>query len=128
MASVRTRGTNPELLVRKKLFKEGFRFRVNVKTLSGSPDIVLKKFRTVIFVHGCFWHGHKRCKKTIEPKTNQEFWVNKIHKNQERDRKVRMELTSNGWKVATIWECDILSQIRFDKRMEKVIETILTPT
>ena len=93
--------------MRKFLFSRGFRYRLNVKKLPGSPDIVLQKYRTVIFINGCFWHGHQNCKYFVLPKTNTPFWENKILKNQERDLKRRIELRDLGWHTVTLWECQL---------------------
>ena len=107
MQSIKSKDTKPELLVRKFLFSRGFRYRLNVKTLPGSPDIVLKKYRTAIFINGCFWHGHKGCKYFVLPKTNTQFWQNKIQKNQERDLDRRIKLRDLGWHTITLWECQL---------------------
>lgn len=107
MQSIRSKNTKPVLLVRKFLFSRGFRYRLNVKKLPGSPDIVLPKYRTVIFINGCFWHGHQNCKYFVVPKTNTPFWENKILKNQERDLKRRIELRDLGWHTVTLWECQL---------------------
>lgn len=105
MSRIRSRDTKPEILVRKFLFSKGFRFRVNDKRLPGKPDIVLPKYKTVIFVHGCFWHGHKGCKYFVIPKTRTKWWVDKIEGNKERDRRKKRLLKKLGWKVIEVWEC-----------------------
>lgn len=125
MASIRTKNTRPELLVRSALFSKGFRFRVNVKSLPGAPDIVLKQFKTVIFVHGCFWHGHRSCKRSITSSTNKEFWEGKIQENRARDNRVELLLTLNEWKVEVIWECELSSRKKIENRMKSVIDKIL---
>lgn len=107
MSRIRNKGTKPEVTLRKALFARGFRYRVNVKTLPGEPDIVLPRYKTVIFVHGCFWHGHPGCKYAYTPKSNTEFWINKISGNKERDAIVKRELEESGWKVIIVWECEI---------------------
>ena len=107
MQSIRSMNTKPELLVRRFLFSRGFRFRLNVKKLPGSPDIVLKKYRTAIFINGCFWHGHEECKYFVLPKTNTAFWQEKISRNRERDLKRRIELRNMGWHTITLWECQL---------------------
>lgn len=107
MSNIRNKNTKPEILVRKFLFANGFRFRVNVKTLPGTPDIVLKKYRTVIFVNGCFWHGHDDCKYFRLPKSNTEFWKTKIIANKERDLRDWGELKEMGWYVIQLWECQL---------------------
>ncbi len=112
MSQIRDKNTKPELLVRKYLFSNGFRYRVNVKDLPGKPDIVLPKYRTVIFIHGCFWHGHEGCKYFVIPKTRTEWWTEKIQKNTERDQKVHTKLKALGWNIMTIWECQLKPQVR----------------
>ena len=107
MAAIHSAATNPELRLRHALWHLGFRYRVNVKRLPGSPDIVLAKYKTVIFVHGCFWHGHKGCKNYTIPKTNTEFWTAKIARNQERDQETWRQLEAKGWTVIVVWECEL---------------------
>src|SRR5688572_30101895 len=97
MSRIRGKDTKPEILVRKFLFSNGFRFRIHDKGLSGKPDIVLRKYRTVIFVHGCFWHGHNECSYFVIPKSNTQFWVKKIRGNQENDLKKVDKLVRDGW-------------------------------
>lgn len=106
MASVRGKDTTPELQIRKSLHQRGFRYRLHPKNLPGHPDLVLPKYRAVIFVHGCFWHRHG-CHLSTTPKTRQEFWKEKFAANVERDRRVVEELRSAGWRVLTIWECSL---------------------
>ncbi len=107
MAAIHSASTKPELCLRQALWHHGFRYCVNDKRLPGRPDIVLPKFRTVIFVHGCFWHGHKDCKDYTIPKTNPEFWKAKIARNQERDQEVWRKLEAKGWVVVIVWECQL---------------------
>lgn len=107
MAAVHSASTKPELMLRHALWRLGFRYRMNDKFLPGSPDIVLPKYRTVIFVHGCFWHGHKDCKNASIPKTNTEFWAAKILRNQQRDQEVWRQLEAKGWSVIIVWECQM---------------------
>lgn len=102
MSAIKGKDTKPELLVRKFLFSRGFRYRMNHPRLPGHPDLVLRKYRTVIFVNGCFWHGHEGCKYYVLPKTNVEFWKNKIERNRSRDIEERLQLTSMGWHCLTI--------------------------
>ena len=97
MASIHSRDTKPEMAVRRYLHAHGFRYRVNVKRLLGSPDIVLRKYRTAIFIHGCFWHGHEGCRYFVLPKSNTDFWTAKIARNQERDQERRQQLKQMGW-------------------------------
>lgn len=120
MASVSGKETKPEIAVRSFLFRQGFRFRKNVKTLPGKPDIVLAKYKTVIFIHGCFWHGHT-CKKAARPTSNTEFWNAKIQGNMERDKRVKSELKKSGWKVLTVWDCELKNKERFGDTMKKLV-------
>ena len=110
MSQIKGKNTKPELIVRKFLFSNGFRYRVHVKTLPGKPDIVLHKYKTVIFVHGCFWHGHKNCKYYVVPKTRTDWWLNKINRNIANDLKAAKALRKSGWKVIYLWECKLKSQ------------------
>jgi DNA mismatch endonuclease (patch repair protein) len=123
MASIKGKNTRPELSVRKALFKAGLRYRINNKALIGSPDIVLAKYRTLIFVHGCFWHGHN-CKKGNLPNSNTLFWSTKISKNKVRDRQIVEKLEHLGWNVIEIWECQVSSNEKKAKTMGEVIVTI----
>ena len=107
MAAIHSADTKPELALRHALWRRGFRYRVNVKGMPGSPDIVLAKYRTVIFVHGCFWHGHRGCRNYTVPKSNTEFWVAKVARNQERDQEVWRQLEAKGWSVIIVWECEL---------------------
>ena len=107
MSHIRSRDTSPELLVRKALFAEGFRFRVNVRSLPGTPDIVLKKYNTVIFVNGCFWHGHRGCRLYSEPGSNSAYWHEKVERNRRRDVAAAFRLEARGWNVITVWECQL---------------------
>ena len=116
MSCIRSKNTKPEETVRKYLFSQGFRYRKNDKRLPGTPDIVLPKYKTVIFVNGCFWHGHEDCRYFVVPKTNTEFWINKINNNRIRDQKKISELEAMGWKVITVWECE-LKRDKFDKTL-----------
>ena len=107
MSRVRSRDTKPEVKIRSLLHRLGFRFRLCDKSLPGKPDIVLKKYKTVIFVNGCFWHHHENCPKSKLPETNKEFWEKKIRSNVERDGKNKQELAEQGWRVLVIWECEV---------------------
>ena len=106
MSMIKSSGTKPEEAVRKYLFSKGLRYRKNVKTLPGKPDIVLPKYKTIVFVNGCFWHGHKGCKYFVMPKTNVEFWTEKITKNIARDEITYKKLQNMGWNVIVVWECE----------------------
>lgn len=119
MASIHSEDTRPEQAVRRELWHRGYRFRKCVRTLPGTPDIVLPKYRTCIFVNGCFWHGHKGCSKFVMPKTRTEFWVNKIARNQERDLVNIQRLESIGWSTITVWECE-LGKSGIENTMEKI--------
>lgn len=127
MASISGTETKDEISVRSSLFKHGFRFRKNVKTLSGKPDIVLPKYATLIFVHGCFWHGHN-CNRALKPTSNVEFWQTKIQNNIDRDTRVRNELKKDGWKIITIWGCELRNKAVFDMTMKKVVAKIKSTT
>ena len=107
MSKIRSKDTKPELVLRKALFARGFRYRANDIKLPGKPDIVLPKYKTVIFLHGCFWHRHEGCKYAYTPKTNTEFWIDKITSNSERDKINLQRLTDLGWNVIIVWECEI---------------------
>lgn len=124
MSRNRASNTRPELVLRGKLWRKGFRYRLNDKRLPGRPDIVLPKYRTAIFVHGCFWHGHKGCKNYTVPKTNTEFWVAKVARNQERDQEVWRKLEAKGWSVIIVWECQ-LKKGRIDETVERVVAEIV---
>lgn len=110
MSRIRSKDTKPEIIVRKFLHKNGFRFRIHAKTLPGKPDIVLKKYKTVIFVHGCFWHAHENCKDFKLPKSNQEYWLQKILKNLMKDKEFVENIKLIGWEVIIAWECEILKK------------------
>lgn len=112
MSRIKGKRTKPEDLVAKYLFAQGYRYRRNVKSLPGTPDIVLKKYRTVIFINGCFWHMHEGCKYFVWPENNAEFWKEKLLANKRRDEEKIKQLTSNGWKVLVIWECQLKSAVR----------------
>lgn len=107
MSQVKGKDTKPEILVRSYLFSRGLRFRKNDKRYPGSPDIVLPKYNTIVFVHGCFWHHHKGCKYATMPKSNVDFWEKKLYRNKERDERNRKELEAMGWNVITVWECEL---------------------
>ena len=133
MAAIHGKDTKPEMVVRKWLWGHGFRYRLNHPRLPGKPDIVMRKYRTCIFVNGCFWHGHGVAMPPVEslklivessecckvPKTNREFWVAKIRRNQERDARVQHELATMGWHSITIWECELKPKVR-----EKTLESL----
>lgn len=107
MSGIRGKNTRPEILVRKFLHGQGFRFRLHNRKLPGSPDLVLPKYRSVVFVHGCFWHRHRGCHLAATPRTNTDFWITKLEKNVERDARNRGLLEAAGWTVFVVWECEI---------------------
>ena len=119
MSQIRSKNTKPELVVRKYLFAKGFRYRLHSKDLPGKPDIVLPKYRTVIFVHGCFWHGHDGCKYFVVPKTRTEWWLNKINGNIANDNKAVNSLKKEGWKIIILWTCN-LKKINSLQTLEKL--------
>ena len=122
MSRIRSTNTAIEIMVRKYLFGKGFRYRKNVATLPGKPDIVLPKYKTVIFIHGCFWHRHEGCKYATTPSSNSEYWQTKFSRNIENDKKHVQELNNLGWKVITIWECEIKKS--FDETMDRVADEL----
>lgn len=125
MSRIKGKNTKPEMLVRKFLHANGFRFRLHTKEMPGKPDIVLPKYKTVIFVHGCFWHGHKHCRYFVVPKTRTAWWLNKIIKNIENDERAAAELLKDGWKVIIIWECELKND-NIDKILAKLPGKIVT--
>ena len=123
MSRIQSKNTKPEEIVRKYLFSQGFRYRKNYPRLPGKPDIVLPKYKTVIFVNGCFWHGHEGCKYFVWPKSNAEFWKEKIDKNTARDRTNHQLLKAQGWKIIDVWECQLKKDSR-EATLEKLIKEI----
>ncbi|MDR6919587.1 very short patch repair endonuclease [Chryseobacterium sp. 2987] len=123
MAKIRSTNTKPEMLVRKFLFSKGLRYRINYKKLPGKPDIVFSKYKTAIFINGCFWHGHENCKISHIPKTNSTFWKNKIEKNKIRDYNNIQDNLLLGWSIIIIWECEIKPQ-NLEKLYDKVKEVL----
>lgn len=119
MSKIRGKNTKPEMILRSQLFMQGFRFRIHQKNLPGKPDIVLPKYKTVIFVHGCFWHYHKECNEGRIPPTNTSFWSLKLTKNVQRDEEHKLRLEKLGWQVLTVWECDI------ERRLQDVTNKII---
>lgn len=124
MRKISAKETKPEIRLRKYLFSNGFRFRKNVKKLPGCPDIVLAKYQTVIFVNGCFWHGHRDCTLAKLPASNVEFWASKIAANKQRDKSNIEKLKAAGWNVVTVWQCEINSISKSLKRLPKLLMTI----
>ena len=139
MAAIHGKDTKPEMVVRKWLWNHGYRYRLNHPRLPGKPDVVLRKYRTCIFVNGCFWHGHNVQLQTAQidngqliidnsecckiPKTNREFWVNKIRRNKERDREVLRKLAGMGWHTITVWECELKPAVR-EKTLQSLTYTL----
>ena len=123
MAAVRNKDTRPELIVRRWLWRCGFRYRLNDPRLPGHPDLVLKKYRTCIFVNGCFWHGHEECKYYKLPQTNTDFWRKKITRNRERDRAEQQQLARMGWHCITVWECQLKNAQR-EKTLQSLAFTL----
>lgn len=119
MSQIKGKNTKPEMIVRKFLFSKGFRFRLHDKKLPGRPDLVLPKYKTVIFINGCFWHGHKGCRYFVVPKTRTQWWLDKICRNQANETKNFSFLKKSGWKVIRIWECDL------KKKPDKILASLL---
>ena len=113
MSRIKGRDTKPEMLVRRYLHSRGYRYRVNVRRLPGTPDIVLRKYKTAIFINGCFWHGHEGCKYFVLPKSNSQFWQRKIDRNKKRDIEKRIQLRRLGWHTIIIWECQLKPKNRY---------------
>lgn len=122
MSRVRARDTEPELVVRRLLHGLGFRFRLHDSRLAGRPDIVLPRRRVVVFVHGCFWHGHDCKKGTTLPKTRREFWTPKLRRNQERDQEIQFRLSQAGWRIVVVWECHLGDRESLARRLKREIE------
>ena len=124
MSHIRSKDTKPEELVRKYLFSKGFRYRKNDKRYPGKPDIVLPKYKTIIFVNGCFWHQHHECKNAIIPASNRDYWEKKLKRNVERDFAVIQQLTDMGWGVITLWECEISNKQKREIRLQALEDEI----
>lgn len=124
MSKIHSCSTGPEVRLRLELWKRGFRYRINDKRLPGSPDIVFPKYHAVVFVHGCFWHGHIDCKRFRRPKSNSDYWENKVTRNRQRDERVENELVLKGWKVIVVWECE-LEKKSYSSTVERVINEII---
>jgi DNA mismatch endonuclease (patch repair protein) len=129
MSGIRSRNTRPEIIIRKGLFHNGFRYRINDKTIFGKPDMSLKKYHAVIFVHGCFWHGHAGCGNFRIPSSNSAFWADKIDANRRRDADVLNYLHATGWRICVIWECAIRGKKQLsllDGTIDKIARWILS--
>jgi DNA mismatch endonuclease (patch repair protein) len=118
MSRIRSRDTGPEITFRRLIHRAGFRYRLYVKDLPGKPDLVLKKYKTVVFIHGCFWHQHENCKKANRPKSNSGYWDEKLNRNAARDIENTLKLENEGWHILTIWECEL-------KDLESVLKKFL---
>ncbi|MCP4131007.1 MAG: DNA mismatch endonuclease Vsr [bacterium] len=125
MSKISGKDTKPELIVRKYLFSKGFRFRLNDKRYPGKPDIILPMYKTAIFVHGCFWHGHEGCKASRLPQTRKEFWEKKINDTKVRDKRNIRELKEQDWKVLIIWQCKIKNKKDRESYLEEIVRQIL---
>lgn len=123
MSRIQGRNTKPEIIVRSLLHKAGYRFRLHKKDLPGKPDIVLFKYKTIIFVHGCFWHRHLGCKYSYTPKTRTDFWESKFKHNMSRDIENITELKGLGWKVLVIWECETIDEIALNSKLELLLKS-----
>lgn len=121
MSRIRARDTKPEMQVRRMLHAAGFRYRLHVKDLPGKPDIVLPKWKTVIFVHGCFWHHHEGCKNATTPKTRTEWWLRKFETNRKNDANAQKKLEATGWRVIVVWECEISEKAVFNLSLKSFI-------
>lgn len=117
MSRIKGRDTGPERQVRSLLHRLGFRFSLKRRDLPGRPDIVLAKYGAAIFVHGCFWHRHKDCRNSVTPKTRPEFWLKKLNGNVERDKRNAVALKKLGWKVLTVWECEVPDELKLSQRL-----------
>ena len=124
---IKGKNTKPEIAVRSMLHRAGYRFRLHGRKLPGSPDIVLARHKTVVFVHGCFWHRHEGCKYTTTPKTRTEFWSDKFRKNVERDARQQRELREMGWRVLIVWECELRDLETLKKRLNDELPPLRTP-
>jgi len=124
MSKIRSKDTKPEMLVRRFLHRNGFRYRLHAKDLPGKPDIVLPKYKSIVFVHGCFWHSHAGCRRANTPSSNKDYWVAKLKKNKDKDIRDQEKLSSSGWRVVVVWECSLST---IDKRragLERLVEIL----
>jgi DNA mismatch endonuclease, patch repair protein len=122
MALIRGRNTEPELVVRRLAWSMGYRYRLHRKQLPGRPDLVFTNRHKVVFIHGCFWHQHKRCKQYVMPKTRLEFWLPKLYLNVVRDVRNKRKLQKAGWKVLTLWECELKNKQKLSERLQRFLE------
>ncbi len=121
MGRIKSKDTKPELAVRSMLFSFGLRFRLHKKELPGHPDVALPKLKTAIFVHGCFWHRHKGCRDNSNPASNSAYWQAKFQRNVERDKRNRAELRKLGWRVITVWECELKKALKLERRLRRLL-------
>jgi len=124
MSQIRSKNTKPEELVRKYLFSRGLRFRKNDKRYPGHPDIVLPKYKTIVFINGCFWHMHEGCSRSVLPKSNTDYWVPKLERNKEKDMESKRLLSEQGWNVIIVWECDLKKNER-QSTLDQLYESII---
>ena len=124
MSHIHGKNTKPEVFVRKALWRLGYRYRINASNLPGKPDIVFPKYKTVVFINGCFWHGHEGCKKFSIPETNRDFWIEKIGRNQQRDLDNVTALQSSGWKVLIVWECELTTKDKREQTINRIAENL----
>lgn len=125
MSRIHSKETAPEITFRKLIHRAGFRYRLHDKTLPGKPDLILKKYNTVVFIHGCFWHGHQNCRRGNKPKTNKKYWNAKIDRNIARDKENRIKLEGAGWRIFTVWECELKDLDGVLKKFETFIKSVL---
>ncbi len=123
MSQIKGKDTKPEMVVRKYIFSKGFRFRLHDKRLPGKPDIVLPRLKVVVFIHGCFWHGHENCRYFVVPKTRTDWWLKKIERNKNIDYENELKLKNEGWKVYTIFECELKSNVR-EKTLDNLVKIL----
>ena len=124
MSRIKGKNTKPELIIRRALFREGYRYRLHRKNLPGNPDIVIPNYALVIFIHGCFWHQHEGCKRNFTPKSNKEYWIPKLQGNVGRFKKQRRELNRYGWHAYVIWECEVKKEIEIMSKIENIINRV----
>ena len=126
MSRIRSKDTKPEIVVRKKLFESGLRYRIHVRGLPGTPDIAIKKYKVVVDVRGCFWHGHGKCRFSSSPKSNKSYWLEKIDRNRKRDRANLKELRKMGYQVFVVWECKTKDEGSLMSEIKKIVRYIKT--
>lgn len=124
MSRIRSRNTKPEMIVRSLVHRSGYRFRLHRKDLPGTPDIVLPRYRTVIFVHGCFWHRHTGCSRCSTPSTNQQYWLPKFQRNVAKDKVSQRQLRRMGWRVVVVWECEVKNIHKLRRKLEKALGSL----